>query len=244
MRSALAIWGRELHAHFCSSVAYATIAVFLVTTGFTFLHAVRNQVGDEVSLLMILCVSVCFWMPILVTVVSMRLFAEEKRHGTLESLLTVPVSEWEVVLGKFAGALTVVFSAMVPALACVFLLRAASPTLTGIDLGAFVGGSLLVLLLAALCTAVGMLASLLTQNQIVAAMCCFAAACLPFLIEPAASLVPVVPDAFVRYVSVERHLAFCTEGVVSVQVLVLYGSGIVFFVYASVRALEARRWIG
>ncbi len=244
MRSFFAIWGRELHSHFVSSVAYVTITIFLVMTGATFLQAVQNKVGSEEPLLALLFVSICFWMPILVTVVSMRLFAEEKRQGTLESLMTAPVGEWEVVLGKYAGALTVVLAAIIPALGIVFVLQAASPALEGVDIGAFVGGCLLLVLLTALCTAIGMLTSLFTQNQIVAAMCCFAAVCLPFLGEPVATLLPIVPDELVRYLSLEQHLATCTQGLVPVQILVLYGSGIIFFVFASVRALEARHWIG
>jgi ABC-2 type transport system permease protein len=239
-----AIWGRELKSHFVSSVAYVTMTVFLVMTGATFLLAVQNKVGSEEPLTAILFVAVCFWMPILVTVVSMRLFAEEKRQGTLESLMTAPVGEWEVVLGKYAGALSVIVLAMTPALGNLLLLQAASPAIEKIDSGALLGVCLLLLLLTALCTSMGMLASLLTQNQIVAAMCCFAAVCLPFLAEPAAALLPIVPDAVVRYVALEQHLAECSQGLVSLQVLALYVSGIAFFIFASVRALEARQWIG
>jgi len=244
MRKFLTLWHRELQAAFLSPIGYVAVALFLALSGWTFLYAVESKAGEEEPLMGILFVSVGIWVPFLVTVVCMRLFAEERRSGNLESLLSTPVGDWQVVLGKYAGAMTLLLAAILPAMAAVFPLQAMSSTLEPVDVGAVAGGLLLMLLLTAMCASIGLLASLLTSNQIVAATTCFAAVCAPFLIEPAARLIPPVTEGLLQTLSIEHHLVLCVRGVIPVWLIWLYGSVTMFFLFAATRVLGSRRWLG
>jgi hypothetical protein len=86
------------------------------------------------------------------------------------------------------------------------------------------------------------LVSLLTRNQIIAAICCFAAICIPFFVKSVAVIMPFIGDRVIEYISVEDHLLSFTSGGLSLQVVVLYLSVSVLMLFSSVRVLESRRW--
>jgi len=238
------IWRRELVAYFVSPVAYVTIVLFTAMTGWTFLQALEGNVGTQTSITVIFFLSLFFWVPILVTVVTMRLFSEEKRQGTIESLMTAPVTDAAVVLGKYAGALTFLLIVTSLSLVDLFLLARVSPAIESLDGGAVVGGCIIVTLVLAFCAAIGLFMSLLTRNQIVAAISCFCAICVPFFAKSLASSLPVVSDSLVQYVSLETHIVDFARGFVSLQAATLYLSATCFCLFASVRVLESRRWFG
>ncbi len=244
MRNLLTIWHRELQAGFLSPIAYVTIALFLALSGWTFVYGVESKSGSEEPLAAILFVSIGIWLPILVTVVCMRLFAEERRSGNLETLLSAPVGDWSVVLGKYAGAMTLLLAAMLPAVGMVAVLQVASPGIERVAVGSVAGGTVLLVLILAMCTAIGLLMSLLTSNQIVAAIACFTAVCAPFLVEPAGRLLPLMADDILHHVSIEQHLMTSIRGVIPVWMIWLYGSVTAFFLFTAVRVLESRRWLG
>ena len=207
MRRFFAIWMRELMACFLSPVAYVTMVVFLSVSGWVYLQLVEGHVGSNHTLPELLFkVVIFFWLPILTTVVTMRLFAEEKRSGTLETLMTAPVTEAEAVLGKFAGAVTFVVFVAVPAVGAIFVLTLLSPALVRIDLGAVAGGSLLLVLMSSLCVSIGLLASLLTRNQIIAAICCFAGVLVPLLVGEVVAAMPLTPLGLAGFVSARMHV--------------------------------------
>ena len=243
MRDCLTILRRELGSLFLSPVAYVTAVVFIAASAWTFLQAAEVKVGSDDSIVLILLVSILLWMPILVTVVCMRLFAEEKRSGTLEMLMTAPGSETAVILGKYASALLFVWLVLAPAVASLYWLAYVSPGLEQVDHFSVAGGCLVLALITACCVAMGLLVSLLTRNQIVAAICCFAAICIPFFAKPLAASVPIIRDGVVEYLSIEAHLVLFASGGLSLQVGVLYLSVVVLLLFASVRILESRRWL-
>jgi ABC-2 type transport system permease protein len=243
MRNTLLIWRRELAASFLSPVAYVFMVVFLAMTGAVFLQLVEGHVGTYAQPPTLLFkVLIYFWLPVLVTIVTMRLFAEEKRSGTIEALLTAPVTEAQIVIGKYAGALTFLVIATAPAIAHLYILGAMSPGITVLDTGAVVAGGLFVFTLAAFCTAIGLVISLTTRNQIVAAICCFSGVLLPLLAGFLVSLFPHASVDMVRYVTLHEHLLAFARGSIDTRPLVLYVSGAVLLVFVSIRILEARRW--
>lgn len=244
MRNMFIIWRREFMAYFISPVAYVTITLFMVMTGWTFMQVLEENAGLDDPVTVLFFVSLFFWIPILVTVVSMRLFAEEKRVGTMEALMTAPVTETAVVMGKYAGALTFLLVVTSLSLIDLFLVVKLSPGIESLDMGAVVGGCIIVVLALGLCGAIGMFISLLTQNQIVAAIACFSAICFPFFARNLASFLPLLSDTVVEYVSIEAHIVDFARGFVSLQTLVLYLTGTVFCLFASIRLLESRRWCG
>jgi ABC-2 type transport system permease protein len=243
MRQFFLIWRRELEACFLSAVAYVLMVVFLaVASGTLLMDVVRAPVYDG-DLAVAIYEAILIWLTILVTVVSMRLFAEEKRSGTLESLMTLPVTERQVVLGKYAGALSFLVLIVLPVLATVPILVWVSPGIdrSAIDWTALATGGLGLLLVASLCTAVGLVASLLTRNQIIAAVCAF---CSVWLVLLAGWLLGQVPGCapVADYVLVPDHLRQFARGVIDTRALVFYVSGTVFLLFVAVRVLEARRW--
>ncbi len=243
MRNAFTIFRREFASLFLSPVAYVTASVFVAATGWTFLQAVKTKVGTDDSVVLILLVAILLWLPILVTVVCMRLFAEEKRSGTIEALMTAPVSEVAVVLGKYASALLFTWIVTAPAVGSVYWLARVSPGIEGVDHFAVAGGVIILALVTTCCVAIGLLASLLTRNQIVAAICCFAAICLPFFIKPLATATPFFRDSVVEYVSLEDHVTAFASGCIDLHVVVLYLSIAALMLFASIRVLESRRWL-
>lgn len=190
----------------------------------------------------LLMVSILFFSPILITVVTMRLFSEEKRSGTLETLLTAPVTETELVLGKYFGAFSFLVLVLSMALSAVYILQFLSPGLTSVDSGAFLGCAIAVLLFSGYCAAIGLLASLLTSNQVVAAICCFCGTLVPLLGPMILPYLPFCGDGVVQYFSVPDQVADFAMGSIDFRPLVLYSTLIIFVLFLSVQLLESRRW--
>jgi ABC-2 type transport system permease protein len=236
------IWGRELRACFLSPVAYVTTVFVMIAAGGTFLIAVLKNVGSDEPLTTLLFASVMLWLTVLMMVVSMRLFAEEKRSGTIELLMTAPVTEFEVVLGKYAGGLTFVVFVAAASLSSVFVLAGLSPGIEGMDWGALAGGSLILLLVTAFCMAIGTFLSLLTRNQIVAAVGCMVSFWIVLLFGWIISFLPFLPQATADTVSAMAHIDDFTRGVSDTRPIVMYLSGTIFLLFVSVRVFESRRW--
>jgi ABC-2 type transport system permease protein len=243
MRNFLTIWFRELSACFLSPVAYVLMVVFLVVTSATFLLDITQEAAVEQPLTVTLFESILVWLTILVTVVCMRLFAEEKRSGTLETLMTVPVTEAQIVLGKYAGALSFLLLVTFPVVITLLLVVAVSPILQlgDLDGGALLSGSLILCLVSSLLVAVGLLVSLLTRNQIIAAICCF---CSVWGVLLFGWIVTLVSGGAVSttYVTVTDHIRDFSRGMLDSRPLVFYILGSALFLFASVRVLESRRW--
>lgn len=243
MRGTLLVWKREFTACFLSPVAYVIMVMYMATTGFLFLGALANHARENVNVETLFFVSLFFGLPVLVTVISMRLFAEEKRMGTLETLMTLPVTETQVVLGKAAGAITFLFLVTLPAMIDVCIVAFLSPSLGAPDPACMAGGYLGVLLIGSFATSVGLVVSMLTRNQIVAAICCFSAIVVPLFLKPALTLVPMAfGGRIAEYVSVENHLMELSRGLVDTRTVVLYVSATAMLLFTAVRILEVRRW--
>lgn len=243
MRSFLTLLRRELSAVFLSPVAYVTMALFTSAACWTFLATVKAQTGRSVYPEQLLFVSVLIWMPFLITVISMRLFAEEKRSGTIETLMTTAIGETAVVLAKYAGALIFGWATIAPSIGALYVLAAASPGIPAVDGYAVMGGCAILALVSISCTAVGVLVSLLTRNQIVAAICCFWAIFTPFMVQPFMRAVPLFRHETIERFSLERHVSLFVTGTLSLQPAVLYLSIMVLMLFTAIRVLESRRWL-
>jgi len=242
VKTFLVIWRRELAACFLSPVAYVTMVSFVSVSAFTFLAQVTRNAGTSDPLSVLLFASIIVWLTILVSVITMRLFAEEKSSGTLEALMTAPVTDAEVVLGKYAGALTFVTIVVAPAVACIFILASLSPGIVSVDAGAVTGGCIIIFLVSALSVAVGLLVSLMTRNQIVAAIACFVAIWCVLLFGWLVSSVPGVPPKLAAHLSAMSQIEDFARGSVDTRPVVLYVSCTGFVLFAAVRLLESRRW--
>ena len=203
---------------FLSPVAYVTMTLMLSATGFTFWLITIRGVGRPEPLSVLLAGSIVFWLPILVTVVSMRLFVEEKRSGTIETLLTAPVTDLEVVLGKYLGALSFLLIAIAPAFLCIGVIERLSPviTLENLDLGALVGAALIIFLVTAHLLSVAQVASLLTRSQIIAAICAFVGIWIALLLGSLLRLLPGFDAAVGEFLSIMHHVEEFARGSVEI----------------------------
>jgi ABC-2 type transport system permease protein len=244
MNNILTLWRREMAAYFFSPLAYVTLVVFLLTTSGTFMVGVLRNIGGNEPLASLLFEAVFLWLPILLTVVSMRLFAEEKRSGTIETLMTAPVTDTQVVLGKYAGALTFILLVGFLSLSPAFILARLSPgiDLVDVDLGSVAGGGAILVLVSALLLAVGLLVSLMTKNQVVSAICTLCAIWLVLMVGWLLSLIPGSPRHLTDYLSITRHIDDFARGSVELSLIVMYLSSTAFVLFSAVRVLESRRW--
>jgi ABC-2 type transport system permease protein len=179
-----------------------------------------------------------------VPVITMRLLAEEQRMGTIETLMTAPVTDVDVVLAKYFGALTFFVILWVPTLAYVFVLKAFSLESMPIDFGPILAGYLGAFLVGAFYISVGLFASSLTRNQIVAAIICFALICVAFFVgfTPYLARTELLRDLGM-YVSSVAHMIDFSRGAVDTRPIVFHLSGTVLMLFATIKVVEARKWI-
>jgi ABC-2 type transport system permease protein len=229
------LYEKELRAYFFTPAAYVVAAAFLLIAGWMF--AAPLFLTDESTLNAFFLpapILLAFFAP----AVAMRLFAEEAKTGTLEILLALPATEWELVAAKYAAALTVVLGA----LALTFPYALVVGVLGRLDWGATALGYVGVALCAALMTAAGTLASTLTRNQVVAFILGFALCFALALAGNFAEILPRGPGAFADFVGIDSHLRALARGTLDLRDLVYFVSAAALLLYgARLRVSEWRR---
>ncbi len=235
MRAIRALLYRELLSQFCSPIAYVALSVFLLLSGYFF--SVILNVTQEASLRYAFgnfSITLLFLAPLL----TMRLISEEKKSGTLEILMTAPLAEWDVVLAKFLASWFLYLFIVAPTVLYLgFLMVYGKP-----DLGPVATGYLGLVLMGAAFVAIGLFASSLTANQIIASAISFLILLgfwvLGFATEDAASSVGKV----LAYLSLFEHFDTFRRGILDTKDIVYYLSTTLLFLYLTVRVLESRRW--
>lgn len=247
MRSFLVLWRREMTGYFLSPVAYASLTFFLVVMGliFYFLVSILAEGVPGIGVMNVMFGSPFYWMTLMVVIplLTMRLFAEERRMGTLENLLTAPISDASVVAAKFAGVFSFYLLIWLPTLLFIAGLQHFSAESPPLDPGAVAGGYFGALLSGAFFLSLGLLCSITTSNQIVAAITCFALMILVFFTGfleymSFSRLALTVTDL----VSPHRHLAEFSRGIIDTRAVFFYVSGTAFFLFTATRILESRQW--
>lgn len=256
MRNALTIAAKELRSYFVSPIAYVVLTGYLLLGGWFFFNllarfslflnlysAMRNpeaqmrlNLNDFVIAPLLHNLSVI--LVILVPVITMRSFAEEKRAGTYELLMTSPLSITEIVAGKFLGALTFLLVMIgLTAIYPLILLLYGNP-----ELGIIAAGYLGLLLLATAFLTIGLLTSSFTENQIIAAVSCLVLLLLLYVISWPADTAGPVLGAVLKYVSLTEHFSEMVKGVIDTKDLVYFGSVIVAALFLTQRSVESVRW--
>jgi len=245
MRGLLVTSGRELRAYFFSPLAYAVLASFLFVNGiaFSILIGYLNDAPSAVGAPMEFFFggTIFFWLPLAFVgpILPMRLLAEERRSGSLEILMTAPVTETQVVLGKFFAALAFYLVLWAPT-----VLYAVIVAYYGnLDWGPLASSYLGVLGIGSLFLAAGLFASGISRNQIVAALVGFA---LVFALFILGLLEFLVNDEGLRqvlgYLNLIQHMEDFSKGIVDTRRLVYYVSGTAFFLFLTSRTLLANKW--
>jgi len=235
---------RELLAIFSSAIAWVFLTTFLLLNGaiFTMLVSVANSpgggsYGEIFSWFFGGTIFYWLFVLILIPLITMRLLSEEKRTGTLETLLTAPVNDTEVVLGKFAAALTFYISLWLPSLFYVGIMN----IFGDVDWGPIASSYLGLLLVGAALTSVGVLTSALTRNQIISAVLCFMILLMFFVVG---ILEFVFNDAnsqvVFRYLNLWNHISDFSRGIVDTRPIVYDLSITVISLFLAVRVLGWR----
>lgn len=241
MGAAFTVMRRELAGYFATPVAYVFIVIFLVLSG-ALTFTIGNFFARGQADLNPFFSFVPWLFLFLVPALTMRLWAEERRLGTIELLLTLPVAQWQAVLGKFLAAWA--FCAI--ALALTFPLVITVNILGDPDNGVILSGYIGCLLVAGAYLAVGAALSALTKNQVIAfvlavAICfLFAAAGSPVVTEFLSRRMPQLVD-IARAVSVTDRFGGFTRGVVSARDIVFFASFIGFWLFANTVAVDQRK---
>lgn len=256
MGRAWAIYKRELAAYYVSPVAYVVSAVFLAICGYffysitAFFHLLSFQAMQNPMLAERLNATEGIIRPLLsntgvvglfvAPLLTMRLFAEEKKQGTIELLFTYPVSDLQALMAKFGAAFTV-YAVMLAATGVYPLYLS---WLTDVEFGPVVAGYLGLALLGAAFIAIGCLASSMTENQIIAAVVTFGVLLLLWVIGWSAEISSGLLGKLFSYISLTEHLESFSKGVVETKSVVYYLSVTVAGLFFTLRVLESKRWRG
>ncbi|MFI5167846.1 MAG: ABC transporter permease [Thermoanaerobaculales bacterium] len=244
MRKLIALVHRELISYFSSPLAYVVLTAFLFVNGYVF-YLIVAYLNDPrtppmAAFKLLFGGTIFFWLMLLfvLPVTTMRLLAEERRTGTLEVLLTSPVSEGQVVLGKFLAALVFYLFLWVPTVVYIVILALHSK----IDAGPVLAGYLGIALLGVLFLSIGTLTSALVRNQIIAAVLAFAILVVVFsigLVENLASGAAL--KGALGYMNLWQHMDDFGKGIVDTRHVIYDLSLGGLFLFLATRALEASK---
>lgn len=253
MRNIWTICAKELRSYFVSPIAYLLLLMFALIFGFFFWNALEYfvvagmemqmrgetmpmNVNEQIVRPLLANISVVglFFIPM----ITMRLFAEEKRTGTIELLVTSPVRDLEIILGKwFAAVMLYGCLLLATALNFGFLFRYGNP-----DWKPLAVGYLGLLLQGGLLLALGTFISTLTKNQIIAGAVTFGICLLLWVLEWVSGYDSSRWATVLSYLSVITHFDSFARGVIDSKDLVFYLSGIFLGLFATARSMESLRW--
>jgi ABC-2 type transport system permease protein len=256
MRNALAIAQKELRSYFASPIAYVVIGFFALLFGYFFFALVaffqqqslqmsmggmggRNMNINQMlvgPLLVNASVVILFVMPM----ITMRTYSEEKRSGTIELLLTSPLTDWQIIIGKFLGAMLLYAAMLAVTLIHIGLLFLyGNPEWKPIATG-YLG----LLLMGGCFISLGLLISSLTKNQIVAGMVTFAVFLMLWIINWIGTFVGPTAQAVLQHLSITDHFDDFAKGVIDTKHLVYYMSFIAFGLFLTAKSVDSERWRG
>jgi ABC-2 type transport system permease protein len=259
MRSIYAIYRKELGHYFVSPIAYVVVGLFLVLCGVFFNlylgQAIRYSmemqmqsaqmgmpsnfdVPSEVitSFLGVLALFLLFFMPM----ITMGVYSDERRRGTMELLMTSPITETQIVLGKFFASLTLFIVMLVPTASYILFMWFKSEPMPPVRV--VFAGYLGLLLFGGALLALGSFLSSLTENPIIAAVLTFAAFLILWALDFGSSGAASTVEQVVHYLSVINHYQGFTQGVIDTSALVYYLSFMVLFIFLTVRSVDSMRW--
>jgi ABC-2 type transport system permease protein len=231
------LFKKELQGYFNSPIAYIFIGVFLVVSNWLFFKSFfligQATMRGYFELLP--------WIFLFLSpAITMRLWAEEKKSGTIEFLLTLPVTDWQVVLAKFFSSLMFLFISLMLSITLPITLA----SLGNVDLGPIIGGYLGALFLGGSYLALGLFISSLTKNQIIAFVMGLVACFIAFIIGSDFVLVgvPNFLAPVISFLGLGNHFYNIAKGVIDSKDIIYYLSFIFIFLWLNTRIIEGRGW--
>ncbi|MBI2328288.1 MAG: ABC transporter permease subunit [Chloroflexi bacterium] len=235
MRNTITIAGKEFKSYLASPMAYIVTGIFLIATGFFF--GISPATYTETSINGFLQAGVILLL-LFAPLLTMRLLAEERKLGTIELLLTAPVRDSEIILGKFLGGLGILTVMLGLTLYYPLLLIIFGDPVMG-PIGA---GYLGLLLLGYTALAIGIFTSSLTSNQIVAAVVAIGILLALYFVGFAASFLPEALGEVIGYFSLSNYFPDFMRGIVDTRGIIYYLSITALFLFLAIRSLENSRW--
>ena len=255
MRNTLAIADKETRSYFASPIAYILIGLFSLLFGwffYVYLMAFASQsqqmmqfgggAGANINQMMIrglfqnTAVIILFVMPM----ITMRTYSEEKRSGTIELLLTSPITDVEIIIGKFLGALALYAAMLLVTMVYMFILfRIGQPEWRPI-----VAGYLGLLLMGSCFLSAGLFISSLTRNQIVAGFLTFATFLMLWIVNWIGESSGPTTQAIVSYLSITEHFDDFARGIIDTKHVIYYLSFITFGLFLTAKSVDSERWRG
>jgi ABC-2 type transport system permease protein len=236
MRAARAVAWKEIQVYFSSPTAYIVGMMFLALTGVLFARGLGGPLPE--ASLSDFFQGATIILLLLGPALTMRLMAEEQKLGTIELLLTSPVGDWEIVVGKYLASLAILVGTVAFTLYyTIMLVVFANP-----DPGPVYAGYLGLFLYGAAALSVGLLASTLTSNQIVAAVVAMGILLALYSIDFATGAVDGTASTILSGLSIRSHFDDFNRGIIDTKHVVYYLSFTAFFLFLTIRALESRRW--
>jgi ABC-2 type transport system permease protein len=235
VRNTLAIASKEFKSYLTSPMAYVVTGIFLAATGFFF--GTSNSTYAETSIngfLQAGAILILLFAPLL----TMRLLAEERKLGTIELLMTAPIRDSEVILGKFLGSMYIVTAMLALTLYYPLLLIIFGDP----DIGPIVTGYFGLLLIGYAALAIGIFASSLTSNQIAAAVVAIGILLALYFIGYTATFLPKALGDVIGYFSLSHYFPDFMGGVIDTRGIIYYLSITVLFIFLAIRSLENSRW--
>jgi ABC-2 type transport system permease protein len=255
MRNVLAIAGKELRGYFASPIAYIVLGFFALIFGYFFYVPVEffnrqsmqtmgmgGPLNMSTMLIAPVFMNATVVMLFLLPAITMRTYAEEKRSGTIELLLTSPVTDTEIILGKFLGAMGLFCSMLaITLIHMVILFWFAEPNPEWKPIATTYLG---LILMGGCFISVGLLISSLTRNQIIAGVVTFAVFLMLWVINWIGSFLGATGQAIVTHLSLTDHFDDFTRGVLDTKHLIYYVSFISLGLYLTAKSVDSERWRG
>ena len=249
MRKFTVLLSREVRSYFYSPIAYIVLFFFMLVSGADFYFQISFMNGRPVSYSVqeAFFNSIFFWFAfvLIFPLITMRLFAEEFKLGTIEPLMTAPVRDWQVVLAKFTGALVFYIVLWVPTLLFFAIFQVITHQPAATSMGAYGGSYLMLLLLGMFYLSIGCLASVLTKNQIVAAIISFCAITLHFfsgLISFVLQDISSMMRQLLGYFSAIEQMGTLSRGEIDTRPIVLYLSMTIVMLALTHQVFQSRKW--
>ena len=249
MRKFYTLLSREIRSYFYSPIAYIVLVFFLLVSGvdFYFQISFMNQRAVPYSVQEAFFNSVFFWFAfvLIFPLITMRLFAEEFKLGTIEPLMTAPVRDWQVVLSKYFGALFFYIVLWIPTALYFVIFQVITHQPAAGSTGAYLGSYLMILLLGMFYLSIGCFASVLTRNQIVAAVISFATITLLFFLGLVSFILLDVSSEtrqLLGYFSAIEQMGALSRGQIDTRPMVLYLSMTIVMLTFTYQAFQTRKW--
>ena len=254
MRNIWTVYKRELRQYFVSPIAYLVMFAVLLLIGLNFNTDLQDRANFEPADGTVVLSTFAFLMVFFAPLLTMRLFAEETREGTLELMLTMPIRDHELVIGKFLGAwafysimlaVTLVYQGIL--LALTNFDANPAPLQSELDLGPIIGGYIGIWLFSGATIAIGMFFSAMTENQIIAGFLSMAVLFILWVGDLAgllpASIVSTRVAEALRVISLQSHYSTSfLEGVIRPEDVYFYAGVMFIMLFVTTRLIESRRW--